>query len=288
MQDMPAMYRAADANSLTGRDQFFGATGVRIVALVAASCFSVVAWRVGRVDVAGILISLFFGIALVVEIFLAKTRPGHLWYQGRAVAESAKTLVWRYMVGGRPFGKNDVSEDEAENILLRRFREIAHDFTGLQLVPRTGSAEQLTETMRNIRSLPLSQRKGYYQNGRIANQIDWYARRARFNQRQSTIWSMGLMLLEITGVVAGILRIAGLFSVDLMSLIAAMAAGGLAWVQARQYQTLASAYSVAYHELSLIAEGAEKPDDEEKWSRFVAAAEDAISREHTLWRASRS
>jgi hypothetical protein len=50
----------------------------------------------------------FRGIALVVilstELNVRSVRPEDRWYDGRALAESAKSLVWRYSVGGLPFG----------------------------------------------------------------------------------------------------------------------------------------------------------------------------------------
>ena len=34
---------------------------------------------------------------------MARTSPLTTWYEGRAAAESAKTLAWRYMVRAEPF-----------------------------------------------------------------------------------------------------------------------------------------------------------------------------------------
>ena len=51
---------------------------------------------------------------------------------------------------------------------------------------------------------------------------------------------------------------------------------------------LATAYAVAHHELGLIASRIDEIAAEADWARFVDESEEAISREHTLWRASRA
>ena len=69
---------------------------------------------------------------------------------------------------------------------------------------------------------------------------------------------------------------------------AAAAAAAAAWTQMRQHRTLAAAYGLAAQELTLSRPLLEHVDDEAEWSRAVADAEDAISREHTTWLARRS
>jgi hypothetical protein len=44
---------------------------------------------------------------------------------------------------------------------------------------------------------------------------------------------------------------------------------------------------VTSQELAAVATAHELATDEKEWASFVAEAEGAISREHTLWRASR-
>jgi hypothetical protein len=220
------------------------------------------------------------------EIYLALTKPEKSWYEGRAVAESAKTLMWRFMVGGAALGIKG-PKLTAEEYLLHRYLEIANDLPGLELTPTIGSSDQITEYMREVRALHLRERMRYYIQGRLDNQIDWYGQRSRWNRKHAAIWMALLLMLELAGLIAAILRATGVLPIDIMGILSAVAAGGIAWVQAKQYQALAAAYAVAYHELAIIKTGASKILSEESWATYVAAAEDAISREHTLWRASR-
>ena len=76
-------------------------------------------------------------------------------------------------------------------------------------------------------------------------------------------------------------------SLDFTRCLAAFAATITAWVQAKQYQTLATAYGITTQELGMVLSGSRTRDQRSRLGDFVGESEDAISREHTLWRASR-
>ncbi|MDP9846982.1 DUF4231 domain-containing protein [Streptosporangium lutulentum] len=286
LEDTPSLYRAADSASTSGQRRFLHATKTRLILLSLAAASAITSWRVGGTEVLALVSAVAFAGALIAEIYLALTKPEKLWYEGRAVAESAKTLMWRFMVGGAALGIKE-PKLAAEDHLLSRYREIANDLPGLELIPTVGLSDQITEYMRKVRALHLKERMRYYIKGRLDNQIDWYGQRSRWNRKHATIWVTLLLMLELAGLIAAILRATGMLPIDIMGILSAVAAGGIAWVQAKQYQALAAAYAVAYHELAIIKTGASKVLSEEAWATYVAAAEDAISREHTLWRASR-
>ncbi|GAA1726078.1 DUF4231 domain-containing protein [Nonomuraea bangladeshensis] len=284
----PAIYRASDAASLRGQRLFLRATGVRLALLVLAASAAVGAWRIGSIDVLAILSAVAFGAALVLELYTATARPEQSWYEGRAAAESAKTLMWRYMVGGAGFEiKMKADNTWAERRLLQRFQEISQDLPQLQLTPQIGSIEQVTDYMRQIRALTLNERRRFYVAGRLDDQISWYAKKSRSNQKRATVWISAVLSLELVGLIAAIFKVSGLLSIDLMGVASAVAAGCIAWGQAKQFRTLAAAYAVTHYELTIIRAAAADADTEDEWKRYVATAEDAISREHTLWRASR-
>ncbi|MGP3927548.1 DUF4231 domain-containing protein [Streptomyces sp. 8N616] len=284
--DFPALHRAADANSLSGQRRYLRTTRLQLGSLVAAALFGLFAWRAGNTDVAAVLAAVAFASALVSEVYLLKERPDRQWYTGRAVAESTKTLTWRYLVGGSPLGKEAADRGRVDALLLERFAQIEADVQPLWLIPDRGTPEQITAAMRRLRELPLDQRRALYLEHRINSQRDWYRHKARWNARAATRWSVTLAVLELVGMAAGIARAAGLVEVDLLGLAAALAAAGAAWVQTKQHQNLATAYAVTGHELSAIVARMPEEPTEEAWASFVADAEEAISREHTLWRAS--
>ncbi|MQA87919.1 MAG: DUF4231 domain-containing protein [Streptosporangiales bacterium] len=287
-RDFPGLYRAADASSGIGQRSFLNGTRSRLGMLVLAASFGLFSWQVDRADVAGVVAAAAFGAALVTEIYLLTVRPDRRWYEGRAAAESAKTLTWRYLVGGSPLGKAELTDRQAESLLLERFDEIVRDLTGIHLVPTPRDVDQVTPEMRRVRNLSLDQRREWYRTGRIHDQRDWYAQKALWNERRATRWSMGLAVLELAGLTGGILKATGVVDLDLLGLTATLVGAGAAWVQTKQHQMLASAYAVACHELASLATRIDHAVTEEQWGHFVDQAEDAISREHTLWRASRT
>jgi hypothetical protein len=284
----PPLYLAADRNSLDGQRRFLNATRLRLAMLVVAAGFGMFTWRRAGGDLAGIGAAVAFVVALLAELYLLQARPDRLWYDGRAVAESAKTLTWRYLVGGDPFGLDQVSEREAERLLLDRFRQITRDLRGAHLVPVSGDGDQLDPALREVRALPLDRRRELYRRERIDGQQAWYARSARWNERRATQWSLVLTSLEALGLAGGVLKATGVVDVDLLGFGGALVAAGAAWVQAKQHQNLANAYGVASQELSAISGQVDWSASERDWAHFVDQAEEAISREHTLWRASRT
>lgn len=286
-RDFPAIYRAANENSRDGQRRFLTSMRIRLAALIVAAGFGAITIRAGTADLAGLVTASAFGISLVAELYLFRAKPERGWYDGRAAAESTKTLTWRFIVGGRPFGKGALGDQEAEELLLDRFNQIANDLNGIHLVP-IEDGEQITATMRQARGLPLEQRRELYREDRINDQCAWYASKARWNQARANWWSVALASLEVAGLTGAVLKAAAVVNVDLLGLVGALVAAGAAWIQTKQYQNLSSAYAVAAQELGGIRARMDWPSNEDEWSHFVDQAEDAISREHTLWRASHS
>ncbi|MEU6795720.1 DUF4231 domain-containing protein [Nonomuraea wenchangensis] len=286
--DIPSLYRAAQAASSSGQKRFLRATRLRLTLLMLAAIMSVAIWRVANIEISSILSVTAFGGALITGTYLALVRPERAWYEGRAVAESVKSLMWRYMAGGATFRASGSNNKlTVEQLFVHRCQEVIQSCPELDLTPMEGPADEVTQRMIYVRSLPFIERREHYIRGRLEEQIRWYAQRSRFNRRSALVWMAGLLGLEFTGLVAAILRASGVFSIDILGVISAVAAGGIAWVQAKRYQALAAAYSVAYHELAMIRIGASSAVGEDVWESYVDAVEDAILRENNLWGASR-
>ena len=72
--------------------------------LVVAVAVVFIPWEIDdSLHVGGLLSFFAFAIAFGLALRLATERPMDNWYEGRAGAESTKTLAWRYAVGGDPF-----------------------------------------------------------------------------------------------------------------------------------------------------------------------------------------
>ena len=290
--DFPDIYRAASENSQRAQRRFLWETAANLSALVVGAVAGAISWSRGGIDWMGVVAVAAFLVAILTRLDLLTTAPERVWYEGRAAAESAKTLAWRYAVGGQPF---DITVSDsvpsthaaADAALLKRLREILTDLPGLHLVPTSEGGQQITPSMRALRSAPLPERKAAYARERIESQRIWYAKKARWNRDRAQRWGIALLIIEMFGGVAAVLRVVGVLNIDLLGVAGALAAAGTSWLLAKQHETLAKAYSVTAHELAAIAARIDEPMDDAAWARFVDEAEEAISREHTLWRASR-
>jgi hypothetical protein len=283
---LPALHEAASKSSLAAQQRFLWATRVHLASLVVASVGGVLTLKDGDLEVGAVISLAGFAVALTIRGFMLATQPARAWYQGRAAAESVKTLAWRYSVGGHPFVAS-LPNEEADTLFIERCRDILRDLDTLDL-GATG-ASQITNEMRALRAEPLEKRKSAYETGRLEDQRLWYSEKATWNQKRRVAWQIGLFLFEGAGLLAAIARVANWIDVNLLGLAAACAAAAAAWLQAQQHEQLAAAYALTAQELanvkSLVAHS--PADDAESWAVFVQDAEEAISREHTMWMASR-
>jgi hypothetical protein len=227
-------------------------------------------------------IGLFFATAL--RAYALATRPERAWYEGRALAESTKTVAWRYAVGAAPF---TTGLDAPRERFVQRLREIMAGFEEVPL-DADDAGSQITPEMEALRAASLAERKQAYKRDRIQDQRHWYASRAAHHRRAHQRYALLTLGLELAGGSLAVLKAAGAIDFDLVSLAAAAASALIAWENANQHSTLAKAYNIAAQELGSIYDIVDSPPDEAAWSAFVDQAEEAISREHTTWRASRT
>ena len=286
--DMPQLFLAADRASLDAQARFVNGTRLRLALVVLSALLTVTAWRVGspEIDVLAVGSTVLFVGALVLEGLLWSARPDRTWYDARAVAESAKTLAWKFAVRGEPFLDHGVSEADATRRLVERLEEVRGRFQDLDLAPV--DAESVTAWMHDERRARWEDRRQLYLIERIRQEKAWYADRARYNQRRSSQWRGVLVSLELLGVVASLLAA---FVEDLPLIapaLAAMVGAGAAWMETKQHQVNARAYTAAVADLAQAEAKLKVAASEHEWAKEVRNAEDAISREHTLWLASRA
>ncbi len=237
----------------------------------------------GRLDLAAVLVLVGFAVALIAEIAAWMHSPEQAWYDGRALAESAKTLAWRYAVGADPFPMH-LPDDEARDLLRLRLLETAAQ-SAVPIVLRSADTA-ITQGMQRIRSATFTERRHAYVEGRTRDQQRWYSRQAHTNLIRARLGRGALLVAEIIALILAVLRLTLDWDIDLAGLMGAAIAAGAAWTALRQYGALALAYRMAANELALQGDrlgDVPEPD----WPDVVADAEEAISREHTLWVASR-
>lgn len=282
--DLPGVWKNADEESGRGQKWTLRLTWLKVGGGVVAAFGGALSWSVGRVDIAAGIVLVGFLVALVSELASWVRQPERLWYEGRAVAESAKTLAWRYAVGADPFPVN-MPRTEAERKFRERMSAVADKVA--ERVVFDGKQPILTESMDALRARTFEERRAAYIEFRTRDQQKWYAKKARANRSQATAWRIILIVAEVIAVVFAASRVFGGWSVDLAGLLAALIAACTAWVAVKQFSPLASAYSVATKELS-VQSAKLATVEEADWPLVAADAEEAISREHTTWLASRT
>lgn len=273
----PPAFTAADEASLSAQRRFLAATRGQLILVVAAGVIGAFTWRSGTYDFAAFLVAALFVLTALVRWRLARSALVERWHDGRAGAESVKTLAWRYAVGGNPFGV----EDDCVEAFRMRATEVLDGLPRLRL-PDAGSGALPTDEMRRLRSATFDERRDAYLGDRVIEQQRWYAEKARWNTRRARGWASVIVMLQMAAASGALLRGFGLVRLDAFGIAAAVIGAATAWLATKQHDALAASYSVAAQELGAIA-SQWSGGEETAWADFVADAEEAISREHTMW-----
>lgn len=280
---LPGLYKSADKASLSAQSSYFWGLRSYLILLVIAAFVSFM-WSK---DIYGAFASAaLFLITLGILIFLRAKRPDDLWYNGRAVAESVKTRSWRWTMRAEPYEDTDNIEivskrfiNDLKAILTqnRSLSEVLHSNVGIQ--------DPISETMKQIRNLPVAERKEIYKEQRIKNQANWYSLKSLFNKRRAKQWFLVSVIFHSTAVAMLLYRIKDPLCNLPVEVIATAAGAVLTWLQSKKHNELNSSYALTAHEITLIKGEALSIKTEKALSEFVLNSEAAFSREHTQWAA---
>lgn len=222
--------------------------------------------------------------ALACATYLFMARPDRDWYASRAVAESIKTITWRYISRAEPFNNSDDSDRTGFKRKLKAIIEQNQDIAGL--FTSNLASVQITDEMEMRRSKQMTARMDFYKSKRIIEQQNWYASKASQNEKSVKKFFMLLLSTITIAIALSLLKIlypsAPYWPTDFF---VTCAAGLLSWIQAKRFQDLSISYALAAHEISLIREDLINVQTEANFSAFVSDAENAFSREHTQWAA---
>lgn len=286
-EDMPQAFQAADRASLAGQQLYVNGSRWRLVLILLAAAGGIYSWRVGKgdIDLLAIASLVCFVLALLIENRLWQLRPDKNWYDGRAVAESVKTLAWKFAVCAHPFPV-DMKLTDAVDAFTNRVEGITSQFRGLVLAPV--DAPMISLWMKRQRLASWDERRNKYLAFRLQDQKSWYSKKSSYNRKRSTQWRVVLVVLELLGVIGALVEALTRSGIALVPTIAAAIGVVVAWIETKQHDSLARAYAAAVTDLAKAEAKLENAETETVWATEVNDAEDAISREHTLWLASRS
>jgi hypothetical protein len=253
-----------------------------------ASVVAVVAPGAGYSALGAIGASLLLLLSILVSLVGQSEDVQGTWFECRAVAESLKSLTWRYMMRVPPYNRR--SGLEADRRLIDEFREVLDAAAGIEayLVREHANDEgHITESMRETRGLPLPARKALYVEHRLGDQRAWYESRAATNRRGAAVWFWATVALQGAALAAGVIGWSGP-GLLLVSPLATIASVAVAWRQTRAFTDLSLSYSRAAEELASLRSLADHAGSVAAFADFVEQVEETISREHTMWVARRT
>ncbi|TBY17672.1 DUF4231 domain-containing protein [Rhizobium leguminosarum bv. viciae] len=279
--DFPPLFDAADKASDRRQAVYLWLIRAEYTFLFVSACL-VIAKSETRNFIA--INALVFVAALGALALRAYAKPEQAWYKSRALAESIKTLSWRFSMRAAPYDDElvaDARKDFRANLteLLSTNSEL-----GSSLAEFDNGGPQITNSMITMRAGDLAHRKETYLNERVRDQRSWYQRKSIANSRAARIWLfIGVACYVIAiGMVLAPLHTPSLSKLPVEPIIV-IASAVLGWMQIKKFNELASAYALTAQEIS-IAEGLiDDADDERGFGQAVNDVELVFSREHTQW-----
>ena len=282
-KDFPALYRSADESAIAAQTKYLWLITLQYGLLVVATTLTL--WF-------SVSPNLQIGYAIVVIgsmillIYMSVSKPEKKWYACRALAESIKTSVWRYVMRAEPFEDSAQLSDVQCKFasFLQKILDANKDVSDA-MVCSPASGEQITNTMNSLRALPVADRKECYRKDRIDEQRTWYITKVKTNRCHFVGWVVACFMVQFAAVLFAILRIRyeSQWSFWPTAPLLVFASSIIGWIQIKKFTELASAYNLAAHEIGIIRTRIDHISTETEFSDFVNVAERAFSREHTQW-----
>src|SRR5215211_1752430 len=248
--DYPALYQAADDTSQGGQKTYKRLVGVDLSLVVVGAVLGTLAFLVPRAYAAAFAAAAAIVLlgSIVAKSIGQQRRYDKEWFDGRAVAESVKSLTWRYMMRLEPFHDDATCNQK----FIEELKEIRDARSELQyrVNPSAGTNEQITPRMRQVRQLPLEERRNLYVEERLEDQAEWYAGKAKANRNLATRLFWAALAAQFIALALAVWRVvypsAGL---SLVGPLLALAAAFTAWTQLGRHDELSKSYTLANQEL---------------------------------------
>lgn len=284
--DFPSVFQAADSASINAQKNYTQIIACDILSMVIASALGIYNYQQNDSKLYIYIISgILLLIGLVLTIIIRTKQFEDIWYQGRALAESCKTLSWRFITCSETF-EHTMGVEDAKQVFINRIRDLSNEFRDLNRVmcSRLLSLPIVTDKMVEIRRMSTIERKKFYIENRLNNQKEWYSLKAEFNKKKYNMWFVVIIISQLLSSLCVLYLILHPSSNwNLIGLFTTISSSALSWLQMKQHQELKQAYTTTVQELNMILAGAERIYTDTELSKFVLDSENAISREHTLW-----
>lgn len=275
--DFPSLYLDANETSIKTQKRFLFATKTVLIGSLVVGGLALTA-DAKFAQVVQVIVAV---CVLLAACYLLFGKPQKVWYSTRALAESIKTITWRFVSRAEPFEIDDAEARtkfrDAISELLRANEEAS------ALRYESAHSDLITEAMSHLRQSNLDNRISVYSNGRLEEQLSWYKNKSRWNDFRAKVWYCVLIGSSLLALVVAVIRP----SFDLLlpfDLAFSVPAAVLGWIQIKRYQELASSYGLTAHEITFAKNDlVQAKISEASFANFVGNTENAFSREHTQW-----
>lgn len=281
----PILFKIADAKSKKSQNIFIR-LNIFILLLLVFSSISSIYTTVPK------NITVFSTICLILStlfnIYILFFRPEKIWYEGRAISESVKTLTWKFITNTKPF-KITLKQEKVEQIFNENLKKIIgqrRDFYIL-IGQNYPDGNMISDEMITIRNSSFEERKKKYVEDRIQDQINWYSSKTKQNAFNKNIALCLIIGFQILAILFFIFEKNLFNNYSLTSILITMTSVVMTWLQLKRFQELTDAYGITATELKFIKEKSKFILDDTQLEKYVDDTETAISREHTLWLARR-
>ena len=282
---MPGLFRVADTTAMVAQRRNVRVTLAQLGMLWIAVLAGVATQITGNGSLGFVGVGAYI-VLVTVRVYGRISHHETIWYENRQLAESLRSLVWRYAVGGAPFSIEDpeIADDE----YTARVTQLLDDMRHAPVPEGPADVQLITAEMRSTRTLPLAERKENYATHRVLSQLQWYVARARSDARRNARLDVLYLVASAAAVFFGLLQAFAVLNVNLLGLFAVVAATVYTWQSQRRYGKQASSYASAANKLTLVHTALGRVHTEADWADFVDMAESGIAREHTSWRVARA
>ena len=282
--NLPALYNSADEGSTSAQRRFLRTVMLEYLLLFSVS---VTGATLGTTEFGPTVMTIMLVVLAGLFVFKVFKKLDQDWYRCRALAESVKTSAWRFTMRAHPF-------DDAVDVELPKtmFRNLLQDIlrTNQHVAQNlhNADADQVTDSMLEIRKLPLVDRISMYVSSRIDDQQQWYSKKSSYNGNALRVWIWVTITIYLAAAVS---LNAENFEIGSISLafdpLIVLVTSSIGWLQMKRHGELIASYNLTAHEIGIIRSKLNSVSTEKDFSEFVNEAELAFSREHTQWTARR-
>lgn len=284
----PILFKIADEKSDKAQKRFININISILVLLVLSSLSSIYTIQSETPNSLVIFCTCSLIFSTLLNLFILFFRPEKNWYEGRAIAESVKTLTWKFITGTTPFEIN-LDNEKSQLLFNENLKKIIgqrKDFYVL-IGKKYPNENMISEEMISIRNSSFEERKKMYLDARVQDQINWYSKKSTENGKYKTTTFIIMIGFQILGIIFFILELNDKMLFSFTSISIALTSILLTWLQLKRFQELTESYAITAMELKFIKDKSKFIFNDNDLDKYVDDTESAISREHTLWLARR-